>query len=216
MTLFHACMIVIEAALDQMCTRGFLDPIDKDDTMQSQLVTLFGQYDQDYGFEQIIFPSLGFSCSGTLTNWVFRGSGTEASMCRVQVTTWRFAIDTLNFFRVYERVSTTDGNTLQINVVGSLFNYELRTPVQVQRGDIVGFEIAERCALFDVKNNVFGLNVSSVNGSQSALSYRRSGSGSQFYLQSSDVNHKQGYQPLIKAVMGKYDVYILPTGIASY
>lgn len=194
------CLIVP----DEMCTRGFSNPLDQNNYTQSQLVPLLGRYQQSYSYEQWIFPNMKFTCPGTVTKWVFKGVGGQEATCRVELATWRLAWDVRTFTSFYAQTSTTNGNTARTVVEGSIFTYELATPVQVQPGDIIGVEISSMCMMVEIYSNVLTLNVSG-NSSTSTMSYWRLGGGTQFYLESSGstIYDEQGYQPLIQATVGK-------------
>ena len=104
------------------------------------------------------------------------------------------------------QVSTTEGNTAKTTESaengGSLFTYELAMPIQVQPGDMVGVEIFCPGIQPSDKLNILSLDVSE-SGSSSALAYKRSGSGSLLFLETSLIFREQNYLPLIEAVTGE-------------
>ena len=89
------------------------------------------------GPEQWIFPRMTFTCQGLLTTWIFRGFGGRDD--ELQLTTWRPdpLIDT------FRRVSRTNSSVANVTVSenGSVFTYELNSPLQIEPGDIVGIEV---------------------------------------------------------------------------
>ena len=208
MCLICAAHMSIHAASGKRCTDGLWGPQDKVsghfNFQSADLIPLLGRSGQglDYGLEQWIFPDLKFTCQGRVTQWVFKGEGSAQSSCRVQLATWRLSIDPR--FLVYGRVSTTQDNIARVRVTnGSIFTYELTTPVPVQPGDIVGIEIPSTCGLFEIYNNVLSLNVTNTSSTKSSFSYSRFESGSVFQLESPLTHHQEGYHPLVEAVIGE-------------
>lgn len=187
------------SATDERCTRGFLDPQDEDNYVQRRLVPLLSQQGS-FPSQQRIFPNIAFGCHGNLTKWIFRGvRGREAG---VRLTTWRLIDAQNSLLTRYIRVSVAQRNTARITLDGSVFTYELISPVQVQPGDILGIEIWSVSRSIDV----LSLNVSG-SSSNSSLSYRRfQRLGSVFEVPSQFISCELGYVPLISAVIGQLTV----------
>ena len=159
------------------------------------MVPLLGRY-ESFGREQWIFFELEFTCRGTLTKWIFRGLPERD--VGVELTTWR--VNTIsNFFTSYDQVSTTERNSVGPIRNGSIFTYELLSPAEVRPGDIVGVEMGF-ISFGGTSNNVIALNMS---GSGSSLSYRTSGGGPSFILQSPSNVREQDFVPLLQAVVGE-------------
>lgn len=162
----------------------------------SRLVPLLGRH-ETFGREQWIFFDLRFTCRGTLTKWIFRGLPDQD--IGVEITTWRLNTRS-SFFTSYDRVSTTERNIERPNRNGAVFTYELLSPVEVLPGDVVGVEMGFT-SFGGTSNNVIALNTSRT-GSNS-LSYRTSGSGPSFILQSPSNVQERDIVPLIQAVVGE-------------
>ena len=81
-----------------------------------------------------------------------------------------------------------------------MFTYELISPVEVLPGDIVGVEMGF-ISFGGTSNNVIALNIS---GSRStSMSYRKSGGGPSFILQSTLNIRERDIVPLLQAVIGE-------------
>ena len=169
----------------------------------NRLVPLLGQYTEINSprGEQWIFPTLQFTCYGTLTKWIFTGvPGQPTTSCRVELETWR--LDTSSTIStVYEQISTTERDIVTVTQDGPIFTYELTSLVPVKVGDIVGIELGHLCALLEDFDNIPSLNVSSTGSSN--FSYRQDRSGATFFLHSSSITPEQDFVPLIEAVVGK-------------
>ena len=168
----------------------------------SRLVPLLGRHDT-FGREQWIFFDLQFTCHGMLTKWIFRGLPDQD--IGVELTTWWLNTQS-NFFTSYDQVSTTERNAARPTRNGAVFTYELFSPVDILPGDIVGVEMGF-ISFGGTSNNVIALNTSG-NGSTS-LSYRRSGGGPSFILQSPTNIQERGIIPLLQAVIGELTIKIM-------
>ena len=143
----------------------------------TRLVPLLGRH-ETFGREQWILFDLEFTCCGMLTKWIFRGLPDQD--IGVELTTWQLNTQS-NFFTSYNRVSTTERNAGRPSRNGTIFTYELISPVEVLPRDIVGIEMGF-ISFGDTGNNVIALNTSG-SGSTS-MSYRTSWGGPSFILQS--------------------------------
>ena len=141
-----------------------------------------------------------------LTKWIFRGLPEQD--IGVVLTTWRLNTQS-DFFTSYDQVSTTERNAARPTRNGSIFTYELTSPVEVLPGDIVGIEKGF-ISFGGTSNNVIALNVSG-SGSNSE-SYRSSGSGPSFILQSPLNTREQHYIPLLQAIIGELTIKLSMTG----
>ena len=207
--MYCMCCIII-VGLAKGCMDGLRVHEDEDeesDDSNANLISLLGQTgrDQFNGSEQWIFPDLRFTCQGYLSKWIFRGEGLAHTNCRVQLTTWRLA--TLNPQNlIYGRVSTTESNIARVQVDDSIFMYELTTPVLILPDDIVGVELSSTCGPFDVYNNILYLNVNgsgSGSSTPSSLSFMRFENSPVFQLDSTSTYRRQGYHPIVEAVIGE-------------
>ena len=165
----------------------------------TRLVPLLGRYETS-GREQWIFFDLQFTCRGRLTKWIFRGLPEQD--IGVELTTWRLNPQS-NFFTSYDRVSTTERNAGRPSRNGAVFTYELISPVEFLPGDIVGVEMGF-ISFGGTSNNVIALNISG-SGSTS-MSYRTSGGGPSFILQSTLNIRERDIIPLLQAVIGELNL----------
>lgn len=156
--------------------------------------------------EQWIFPNFQFTCYGLLTKWIFTGvPGQAAGSCRVELETWR--LDTSSTIpTIYDRISTTERGIVRVTQDGSIFTYELTSPVLVAPGDIVGVEIERLCIRSEDFDDVLSFNISGTGSSY--LSYRQEGPESTFYLQPLYSTTEQDFVPLIEAVVGELMVNV--------
>ena len=181
----------------QTCSSdAFLDPKNVDSYDSSRLVPLLGRYETN-GREQWIFFDLQFTCRGMLTKWIFRGLPDQD--IGVELTTWRLNTRS-NFFTSYDQVSTTERNAGMPIRSGAVFTYELISPVEVLPGDVVGVEMGF-ISFGGTSNNIIALNTS-WSGSTSR-SYRTSGSGPSFVLQSPSNIRETDIVPFLQAVIGE-------------
>lgn len=150
------------------------------------------------GPEQWIFPSLWFTCSGRLTQWIFRAASPQNTIlsrqCRINIATWR--LDASSSRTTYTRHTSTAGRLRRITNNNSIITYELASPVQVEPDDIVGIELQtdSRCSLSNTgPGNILSLDLSSTD--KISQSYRH------FVI---DSNFRATYLvPFIQPVIGK-------------
>ena len=189
--------IVMHAVSGQTCSSdAFLDPKNVDSYDSSRLVPLLGRYETT-GREQWIFFDLQFTCRGMLTKWIFRGLPDQD--IGVELTTWRLNTRS-NFFTSYDQVSTTERNAGMPIKSGAVFTYQLISPVEVLPGDVVGVEMGF-ISFGGTSNNIIALNTSG-SGSTSRT-YRTSGSGPRFILQSPSNIRETDIVPFLQAVIGE-------------
>lgn len=150
--------------------------------------------------EQWIFPSMQFTCNGTLTKWVFRGRNVNAN-CRVDMQTWRL----LGFFdattTVYEQTSSTrkEGATVTFNE--PFFTYELDIPAKVVPGDLIGVEMRRSCITKGIRDNILSLEVS--GRGNATLSFWERQSDPLFFTDSTNpIFTEMDIIPLVQAVIG--------------
>ena len=185
----------------QTCSSdAFLDPQNVESYDSSRLIPLLGRH-ETFGREQWIFFDLQFTCRGMLTKWVFRGLPDQD--IGVELTTWRLNTQS-NFFTSYDQVSTTERNAGRPTRNGAVFTYELISPVEVLPGDVVGIEMGF-ISFGGTSNNVIALNTS--GSGLSSTSYRTSGSGPSFILQSPLNTRETDIIPLLQAVIGELKIY---------
>ena len=190
------------AASGQRCTSGFLNNLNRN----IHLTPLLARQGRQLN-EQWIFPSLQFTCPGSITRWTFRGVKGEnfETSCSVEFTTWR-RLDTFRNNIEYQQISTTRENIdkIALTLNESLFTYELTDPVQVQPGDIFGIEKGVFCASPENFDNILSQNISGSNST--TLSYRRSSGGRQFSLDSFSGVIEDDLIPLVMPVFGQFEV----------
>ena len=169
-----------------------------------RLLPLLGQYGNSEA-EQWIFPSLRFTCSGRLTQWIFRAASPQNTIlsrqCRISIATWR--LDASSSRTTYTRHTSTAGRLRRITNNNSIITYELASPVQVEPDDIVGIELQtdSRCSLSNTgPGNILSLDLSSTD--KISQSYRH------FVI---DSNFRATYLvPFIQPVIGKIMHVVFP------
>ena len=133
------------------CTSGFIQDINNVDGVP-RVIPLPSPDRPNLDFVQWLFPFLRFTCNGNITRWRVRVEEIDLDLEEEgdrwnvpQLTTWRepdvqsppspFKITT------YERVSITSNTLSTVINRGSVYEYNLPTPVAVQPGDIVGIQM---------------------------------------------------------------------------
>ena len=196
---------IFDSVLGQIiCARGFPDITRPDSASRNQLIPLLGRKGRDVlEDEQWIFPTLEFTCKGKVAGWAFIGmKGTNfTTSCSVRITTWRrdASSDVTN---AYRRLTTTEGNTRTISVRDSLFTYELKNPVTVRPGDILGIEKGIFCTLPQNFDNIMSLNMSEMDTTPS--SFHRSSRGVLFSVDESSSSPESNLVPLAMPIIGEF------------
>ena len=157
--------------------------------------------------EQWIFPDLQFTCSGQVTKWIFAGvPGQTATSCRVEIETWRLRTSSNSSTIIYDQIRSTTEKRLSNNIIitqdGSVFTYELASPMVVEPGDIVGVMLQRSCINY---YDILGLSNISGNGSTYNI-YGQAGLGSEFDL--CNATSERDFFPLIEALVGELTVNI--------
>ena len=184
------------------CTTGFLESLR---VPQDQLIPLLEREGRELG-EQWIFPDLHFICPGRVSKWNFSLIMGEdfTTSCSIDFTTWR-VVENSRFPREYRRITTTAGNIQSISsfeLDGPLYTYELRNPMPVEPGDIVGIAMGSTCINPENFDNIRSLNDSV--GNPDALSYRGLLWGTRFILDFSETTKEEfGIIPLLIPVYGQ-------------
>ncbi|CAI8055763.1 hypothetical protein GBAR_LOCUS30408 [Geodia barretti] len=108
------------------CTRGFMS-LDRMDRLLGNIGT---QRVFSNNF-QVVYPEVGFTCSGSIRSWVFgaQWEGGESFFTELQI--WR---PTGN--GVYTKVGYT---TIIVNEPAALYEYPLSLPLAFQAGDVLGY-----------------------------------------------------------------------------
>ena len=82
-----------------------------------------------------------FNCTGNITRWIFRAEETGNNNERVpRMSTWRdltFTLSTTDFIRI-----SRSGSAEELTGNGPVYEYVLQEPVEVQEGDILGFDLS--------------------------------------------------------------------------
>ena len=151
---------------------------------------------------QWIFPSMVFNCTGNITRWIFRAEETGNNNERVpRMSTWRnliFTPTTTDFIR-----TSQSGSAAELTGNGSVYEYVLQEPVEVQEGDFLGFDLSPEG---DEELQFVFLDLGVGNAPDS---YARSFTVSNIDIASSQiVTRIRRYLPLITAVIGEYVLWL--------
>ena len=107
------------------CTRGFMN-LDRMDRLLGNIGTLVFANNL-----QVIYPEVGFTCSGNIQSWVFGAQWVGQSSLFTELQIWR---PTGN--GVYTKVGHTTINTARSD--SKLYEYPLSPPLAIQAGDVLG------------------------------------------------------------------------------
>ena len=136
-----------------------------------------------------------FNCTGTISRWIFRAEETGNNNDIVpRISTWRelsFTQSTTDFVRI-----SRSGSAEELTGNGPVYEYILQEPVEVQEGDILGFELRPS----DDELKFEFLDLGDGNAPES---YHRTNSGRFINIAQSVASNRQ-YVPLITAVIGEY------------
>ena len=149
-----SCNINVSFPVDSQlgqCTNGFFQDINNVAGV-SRVIPLPSMNRPNLDYVQWLFPFLRFTCRGTITRWRVRVEEidldfeAEDQWHIPQLSTWRKSQveGPPSLFRptVYERVSITNKTLSTIRMDrGSVYEYELVTPTEVESGDIVGIQL---------------------------------------------------------------------------
>ena len=137
-----------------------------------------------------------FNCTGNITRWIFRAEETGNNNERVpRMSTWRnltFTLSTTDFIR-----TSHSGSAEELTGNGPVYEYVLQEPVEVQEGDILGFDLSPEG---DEELQFVFQNLGVGNAPDS---YHRPNSANSINI-GIFVTRNQQYLPLITAVIGEY------------
>ena len=134
------------------CTNGFFQDINSVAGV-SRVVALPSADRTNLDFVQWIFPFLRFTCRGNITRWRVRveeidldfREGDLARWNVPQLATWRETevSGPQSPFKpmAYERVSITNDTLQTVTIEGSVYEYILPIPTEVEPGDTVGITL---------------------------------------------------------------------------
>ena len=145
---------------------------------------------------QWIFPSMVFNCTGNITRWIFRAEETGNNNERVpRMSTWRERTFIPNVTTDFTQISRS-GSAEELTGNGPVYEYVLQEPVEIQEGDILGFDLSPE-GDEELQFVFLDLGVGNVPDS-----YRRNSAESNIDIQR--VLRNRRYLPLITAVIGEY------------
>ena len=136
-----------------------------------------------------------FNCTGTITRWIFRAEETgNNNDIFPEISTWRglsFTQSTTDFTRI-----SRSGSAEELTGNGPVYEYVLQEPVEVQEGDILGFDLSPE-GDEELQFVFMDLGVGNVPNS-----YRRN--LAEPNIDTRFVIRNRRYLPLITAVIGEY------------
>ena len=91
------------------------------------------------GSVQVLIPSINFTCSGSILNWVFGWLRTTDSFIELQI--WRPVGEDGNYIKV-------GGTAINETGGGLVYQYSLTSPLSFQAGDVLGYFRSESQVLF--------------------------------------------------------------------
>ena len=145
--------------------------------------------------EQIIFPAVKFTCSGTLTGWRFvaqRVSG-RGRDDYPELQVWRPQSRSPNTYNIVRSVRVTPQSTSQSNV----YTHTLSSPISYQAGDVLG--------LYHPSSDTSAYKILSVEHGGPSNYYTRmqDRSSEMFNIQSSGVRVHRDF-PLVGAITSEF------------
>ena len=163
-----------------------------------RLVPLLGRRGS-YGAERWVFRDLQFTCRGRLTGWRFRAAPKQGAStppeCRINIGIWRLSRNSYRRLRIMKRPHSTNN--------GSLYLYELDSPVRVKPGDIMGIELnSYECSSVD---NILSHDLSGTESS--SLSFK---TGTTLFIGQNSMTSTTQHSnliPLIQPIVGKLSSY---------
>lgn len=206
---------IVDSQLGQ-CTTGFFQDINNVAGVP-RVIALPSVDRPDLDYVQWLFPFLTFTCRGNLTRWRVRVEEIDLDFEAEdlvqwnipQLTTWRKiqAPGPPSLFRptVYERVSTTNANLSTIRMVeGSVYEYNLATPTEVESGDIVGIRLPLNMEI-RLRRTTKPLFLELLSGNSSMYSYIKLENSTTALIPPADVVQPlQTFIPLISVRIGEF------------
>ena len=143
--------------------------------------------------EQVIIPSIGFTCAGSISTWRFvaeRNTGSRRSRYP-QLQIWRPQQNSQQMFDLVQSVTVTPHSTAQSNV----YTHTMTTSIQYQAGDVLGLHHpSSDDSVYDIYSVQHG-------GPENYHFSTRESSSVQFDIQSSGVRVRRDY-PLVGVETG--------------
>ena len=150
------------------------------------------------GARQWIFPSMVFTCNGSITKWVFRAIPTIGNELP-QFQVWKRTNDT--FPNDYTLVATS-GSSLELEDKGLVYEYRLQSPIPIFENYTFGMFLP-----FGSQSELYSLVVELWGIIGAPTSYYRSSIGTTFNLSITGVPI-QDYIPLVTAEISTCTQYI--------
>ncbi len=94
------------------------------------------------GFRVWLFPSMNFSCTGTITKWIFQAVDSGSGTMLPQMQVWREITQT-PLAENYVLQSNSGTEDELHNIGGYVYEYVLTSPVAVSEGDVFGVLLPE-------------------------------------------------------------------------
>ena len=146
------------------------------------------------GARQWIFPSMVFTCNGSITKWVFRATPSIGSQLP-QFQVWKRANnDVLTDFILV----ATSGSSLELEDRGEVYEYQLHSPIPILENYTFGILLP-----FGSQSELYSLVVELWGILGAPTSYYRSSIGTTFSTTITGVPI-QDYIPLVTAEISKY------------
>jgi hypothetical protein len=205
----------VDSQLGQ-CTTGFFQDINNVAGVP-RVIALPSVDRPDLDFVQWLFPFIRFTCRGNITRWRVRVEQIDPDFEAEdlvqwnvpQLMTWREmqVQGPPSLFRptAYERVSITNKSLSTIRMVeGSVYEYNLPTPTEVQPGDIVGIQLPLNMELRQ-RRTTKPLFLELLNGNASMYSYIKLDNSTLAVIPPADVIQPlQTFIPLISVKIGEF------------
>ena len=98
-----------------------------------------------------LFPNMVFNCSGNITKWIFRARNPDGvdgnSVLLPEFQVWRENVNTVNILDDYRVLPGVDVAEVAV-IDGTVYEYVLRPPIEVQGGYILGVYAQESNRIF--------------------------------------------------------------------
>ena len=216
-----SCNINVSLTVDSQlgqCTNGFFQDINNIAGV-SRVIPLPSTNRPNLDYVQWLFPFLRFTCHGTITRWRVRVEEidldfeAEDQWHVPQLSTWRKSRVEAppSLFRptVYERVSITNETLSTIRMDrGSVYEYKLVTPTEVESGDIVGIQLPLNMEVRHSRT-IKPLFLELVSGNSSINSHTKLENSTLVMIPPAEVVQPlQTFIPLISVRVGEIQYYV--------
>ncbi len=148
-----------------------------------------------------LFPSMTFSCSGNVTQWIFQAESSDDGTELPRMQVWRkisISVDGVYYLR--QSTSGSEGELSKVGATDSVYKYVLESPVPVEEEDIFGVSLPPA-----VDSSLL-LQFQDFGPEGLPLSYVTPATGTILFVSQLGLDFQ--FLPLVTAIIGEYTVSI--------